>query len=80
MSEAWYEIIGPDISLTQGDIIFDCPLLAWQNNTLRLEGADEAEVLKSTVNGIQADVVVMTQACDLEHEKVENVLCQLGKQ
>ena len=74
MSDAWYEIIGPDISLTQGDIIFDCPLLAWQNNTLRLEGADEAEVLKSAVNGMQADVVVMTQACDLEHEKVENVI------
>jgi len=77
MPEAWYEIVGPEISLTQGDMIFDCPLLAWQDNTLRLEGADESEVLKSAVNGIQADVVVMTQACDLEHEKVENViLCQ----
>ena len=74
MPEAWYEIIGPDISLTQGDMIFDCPLLAWQDNTLRLERADEAEVLKSAVNGIQADVVVMTQACDLEYEKVENVI------
>lgn len=77
MPEAWYEIIGPDISLTQGDMIFDCPLLAWQDNTLKLEKADEAEVLRSAVNGIQADVVVMTQACDLENEKVENViLCQ----
>ena len=74
MPEAWYEIIDPDISLTQGDMIFDCPLLAWQDNTLRLERADEAEVLKSAVNGIQADVVVMTQACDLEYEKVENVI------
>ena len=74
MPEAWYEIIGPDISLTQGDMILDCPLLAWQDNTLRLKRADEAEVLKSAVNGIQADVVVMTQACDLEYEKVENVI------
>jgi len=74
MTEAWYEIVGPDISLTQGDIIFDCPLLAWQDNALRLEGADEREVLKSAANGIQSDVVVMTQACDLEHEKVENVI------
>lgn len=40
MPEAWYEIIGPDISLTQGDMIFDCPLLAWQDNTLRLERAE----------------------------------------
>ncbi len=74
MPEAWYEIVGPEISLTQGDMIFDCPLLAWQDNTLRLEGADESEVLKSAANGIQADVVVMTQACDLEQEKVENVI------
>lgn len=26
------------------------------------------------MNGIQADVAVMTQACDLEYEKVENVI------
>ncbi len=77
MPEAWYGIVGPELSLTQGDIIFDCPLLAWQDNSLRLEGADESEVLKDATIGIQADVVVMTQACDLEHEKVENViLCQ----
>jgi len=77
MPEAWYDIVGPEISLTQGDIIFDCPLLAWQDNSLRLEGADESEVLKDATTGIQADTVVMTQACDLEHEKVENViLCQ----
>ncbi|MEA1946261.1 MAG: hypothetical protein U9N83_03040 [Thermodesulfobacteriota bacterium] len=77
MPEAWYEIVGPEISLTQGDIIFNCPLLAWQDNSLRLEGADETEVLKDDTTAIQADVVVMTQACDLEHEKVGNViLCQ----
>jgi hypothetical protein len=77
MPKAWYEIVGPDISLTQGDVIFDCPLLAWQDNSLRLEGVDESEVLKDATTGIQADVVVMTQACDLEQEKVENViLCQ----
>jgi len=74
MPEAWYEIVGPDIPLTQGDLIFGCPLLAWQGNTLRLEGMDESEVLMSATTGIQADVVVMTQACDLEHEKVDNVI------
>jgi len=74
MPEAWYEIVGPDIPLTQGDLVFGCPLLAWQGNTLRLEGVDESEVLMGATTGIQADVVVMTQACDLEHEKVENVI------
>lgn len=74
MTEAWYEIAVPDRSLTQGDIIFDCPLLAWQEDALRLEGPEEVEVLRSAAKGIQADVVVMTQACDLEHEKVDNVI------
>ena len=74
MSEAWYEIVDPDISLTQGDIIFDCPLLAWQGDTLRLEGAGASKVLENAMSAIQADVVVMTQACDLEQEKVENVI------
>jgi len=77
MSETWYEIISPETPLTQGDLVFDCPLLAWQDNTLRLEGADELEVLMGATSSVKADVVVMTQACDLEHEKVENViLCQ----
>lgn len=74
MPEAWYEIVDPDIPLTQGDLIFGCPLLAWQDNTLRLEGVDESEVLKGATAAVQADAVVMTQACDLEQEKVENVI------
>ena len=74
MSESWYEIVGPDIPLTQGDLIFACPLLAWQDDTLVLGEIDATEALKSAAKGIQADVVVMTQACDLEHGKVENVI------
>jgi len=76
MPEACYEIVGPDIPLTQGDLIFACPSLAWQGNTLRLERTDESELLTGATTGIKADVVVMTQACGLEQEKVENgTLC-----
>jgi hypothetical protein len=74
MPEVWYEIIDSDVPLTQGDLIFVCPLLAWQGNNLRLEGTNESEVLKGATATVQADVVVMTQACDLEQEKVENVI------
>ena len=74
MSDAWYDIVASDIPLTQGDLIFGCPLLTWQSNALRLEGTDESEVLMDATTAIQADVVVMTQACDLEQEKVENVI------
>lgn len=77
MSDAWYEVVDHEIPLTQGDLIFDCPLLAWQGDALRLEGEGVSEVLENAMSAIQADVVVMTQACDLEQEKVENViLCQ----
>jgi hypothetical protein len=31
MSEAWYEVAGAESPLTQGDLIFDCPLLLWDN-------------------------------------------------
>ena len=72
MSDAWYDIVAPDITLTQGDLIFDCPLLAWQvEDALRLEGQGVSEVLENAMSAIQADVVVMTQACDLEQESVK---------
>ena len=74
MLEKWYETVNADMPLTQGDLISDCPVLTWQGDTLRLEKDDELEVIKSATSAIQADVVVMTQACDLEHEKVENVI------
>ncbi|MBW1850341.1 MAG: hypothetical protein JRJ15_02685 [Deltaproteobacteria bacterium] len=74
MSETWYEVVKPDITLTQGDLIFNCPLLAWQGFGLKLEGENETEVLENATSAVSADVVVMTQACDLEHNKVENVI------
>src|SRR5208283_5364337 len=30
MSNPWYEVVGPEVRLTQGDIILECPLLKWQ--------------------------------------------------
>jgi hypothetical protein len=30
MINPWYEVVGPDVRLTQGDIILECPLLKWQ--------------------------------------------------
>ena len=62
----WYEEVAANERLTQGDLIQRCPLYRWtdaNNNEIELEG-------------ILADVVVVTQACDLEHGKVNIVtLC-----
>jgi hypothetical protein len=72
MSEAWYQLVAADQRLTQGDLIFDCPLLAWSKQ-FDPAAANEAS-LQNAIRAFCADVVVMTQACDLEHDKVENVV------
>ena len=74
MSDAWYEEVPATIRLTQGDLIFDCPLIGWQPGTLQREGVTETEVLRGATAAIKGDVVVMTQACDLEFERVSNVI------
>lgn len=75
MSENWYEFISAETPLTQGDLVFDCPLLSWQPENLHVQGGRlEQESLEGGINAISADVIVMTQACDLEQRRVENVL------
>lgn len=77
MSDRWYGVIGPDEPLMQGDLVFECPVLAWREESVRVgEGQSQVEALSSRYDAIAADVVVMTQACDLAEQKVHNVtLC-----
>ncbi len=73
--DPWYAVVTPDGGLTQGDLIFGCPLLTWSTaQPLRLSGGQETETLRQAASAFRADVVVMTQACDLEHRKVQNVV------
>ncbi|MEW6185274.1 MAG: hypothetical protein AB1585_05980 [Thermodesulfobacteriota bacterium] len=74
MNNQWYEIVDADRPLTQGDIIANCPIVTWEAGNLALKGSLEAEVLSNAIISIIADVVVMTQACDLEQNKVPNVI------
>jgi hypothetical protein len=73
-NEPWYQVAGAGDKLTQGDLIFNCPLLSWSAAPLQMSDATEIEALKQAVTAFKADVVVMTQACDLEHAKVRNVV------
>jgi hypothetical protein len=84
MSDAWYEVVEASTRLTQGDIIFDCPISTWAEEA-KVNGASAAsaevpeatpqtEVLKKRHEIIAEDVIVMTQACDLEHGKVSDVV------
>lgn len=74
MSDVWYEEVEAPAKLTQGDLIQNCPLVSWKAEGLQLSGEEEAEGLKGIAEAIKADTVVMTQACDLEHGKVQNVV------
>jgi hypothetical protein len=84
MSDAWYEVVEASTRLTQGDIIFDCPISTWAEEA-KVNGASAAsaevpeatpqtESLKKRHEIIAEDVIVMTQACDLEHGKVSDVV------
>ena len=74
MTDTWYTEVEASEKLTQGNIIEKCPLIAWKAEPVQLEGSTEAEILRGMVNAVQQDVIVMTQACDLEQEKVSNVV------
>lgn len=74
MSNLWYELVDHGKPVTQGDIIFDCPLITWQAHRLDKQESKESEILKNAIEGIAADVVTMTQACDLEYNKVSSVI------
>jgi hypothetical protein len=75
MTNGWYKIVDPNVPITQGDIIFDCPLVTWRGDQLPdLEGKDESEILKAATVVTIADVIVLTQACDLKYDKVANVI------
>jgi hypothetical protein len=74
MSDQWYETVGPDEPITQGDFIANCPLISWTSNpSAHMEG-DENAFLQDSVAAIDADVVIMTQACDIEYERFPNVI------
>ena len=74
MSDDWCETVSPEAPVTQGDIVLDCPLLAWGGGAVQFRRGDEGDWLSAATHPIRADVVVMTQACDLEHSKVRNVV------
>ena len=69
----WYEQINAEVPLTQGDIIFDCPLIGWQAE-IDFKEEEYKKLLRASTQAISADVVVLSQSCDLEHNKIANVI------
>jgi hypothetical protein len=73
MTESWYEVVAHDQPLQQGDLLLNCPVLAWKPE-LHSVSPSPAPPLHERAALFRQDVVVMTQACDLEHDKVRNVV------
>jgi hypothetical protein len=72
MNEPWYEVVSGDSRITQGDLILDCPVAAWKEGFSPEPG--DGDALVGGIEAVAIDVVVMSQACDLEHDKVTNVI------
>src|SRR6266581_505633 len=62
-----YETVAPEVILSQGDLIDDCPLI-----TIRTWPPDPGTEVPSESWSIR--VVVLTQACDLAQEKTTRVV------
>jgi hypothetical protein len=74
-SNPWYDIAAPAAPLTQGDLLFDCPLVCWRDDAPDYAAAHGAEPPTAPfVAWRRLDVIVLTQACDLEHGKVRHVV------
>jgi hypothetical protein len=73
--ESWYETVtGPD--LQQGDLVLEYGVVVAQapdHVTDRTESRDRGDTEISVTETIR-DIVVMTQSCDLENDKVTEVL------
>lgn len=61
----WYEVVDGEI-LEQGDLLSACPIIV---PTPEFPIADNVEVNLQTF-----DVVIMTQSCDLENQKVKDII------
>lgn len=73
----WWEEVAAVTPLMQGDLIEACPVAVFKEN-LTLDGAADLDGLLNTLSGSvgieQVRSIVMTQACDLEQNKIRNVI------
>lgn len=64
----WYQLIN-DGSLFQGDILFKFPVIEQKDDLQLLEETDDVEIYIKNY-----DVIIMTQSCDIENDKLKDVI------
>jgi hypothetical protein len=74
MTDSWYEAIDKEQPVSQGDLLIGCPLVTWKPGAISDIEEGSADLLKAAVVAESADVIVMTQACDLEQKNVDRVV------
>jgi hypothetical protein len=69
----WYEEIYRSNSLTQGDILIECPIPILDKSVYDalIEGSEYSD---NATGAINTDVIVLSQACDIEQEKIDSVV------
>jgi hypothetical protein len=73
----WYEEIYRSDTLTQGDILLKCPIPILDKSVYDAL-ASGSEFSDNSTGTIDPDVVIITQACDLEQDKIDSVVvCML---
>lgn len=72
MDYPWYELIESSNEITQGDILKNCPVPILSS----VENLQTGESIDAKIEVI--DGIILTQACDIENKKVDNiVLCSI---
>ena len=74
MTDDWYEEVGPDEPLLQGDLVPRCTLHSWSSEPITIEGTGDTERVKGKVDRLLADIVILSQSCDLEQRKFPLVI------
>lgn len=72
MNYPWYELLESSSEITQGDIVKSCPVPILEEFDDDMTG----QVMKAEIEYI--DGIILTQACDITNNKVDNIiLCSI---
>lgn len=69
----WYQV-GTWSTLLQGDLLFGCPVLVPPADLTSLWSLKEGDSLQGRLLIQRADLIVLSQSCDLQNDKIEQVL------
>lgn len=73
-SYEWYQV-GAWLNLLQGDLLFGCPVLVPPANlSPSLSNLKEGDNLQGSLLIQRADLIVLSQSCDLQNDKIDQVL------